>query len=409
NSRVFPDENIIKKAVSQAPKKFKLKARNPQNTVSINKNSSILGPPLGSPFIIESENQRYTNFNDYKKLIKLIQSSEYLDLNGGDLVPVTDLENKIKYKKKFSASIKYSDKCLIGTGSGETETQKCLKMGEKIFGKNNFKNNNYLLYMAGISSPLQFESDALNTIMNSACYNQPVSIYSQILAGISGPSTLAGLLVQQNAEILTGLTLVQMISPGTPVIYGSFSSTTNMKTGEICTGNPLNSKIIGSTAQISNYYNLPSMTGGALTDHEKLTHQNVTESAFNLFTSLGYGIDIILFSAGALKDYLGISYKKFLSDIEMLKRIDTYNNNLKINQDTIAREVIQDIEPGGNFLTHSHTLNHLKNNNTIKDNNSAVNNKERFKNILENYEKPDLPEKIDHQLSEFLQNSLPVG
>ena len=214
--------------------------------------------------------------------------------------------------------------------------------------------------MAGVSSPLKFDRAPLETILNWAQYGQPLGIYSQILAGMSGPVTLAGTLTLQNAEILTGAVLIQLINPGNPVVYCSYSSVTDMNTGEITVGNSQYSKIIGATAQLSDYYGLPSLVGGCLTDADSCCSQAGVESMLNMYTAVGSGVDIILYSAGAIRDYRGISYKKIISDTEILERLDNFQSRIKVNEDTIAQQVISDIGSTGNYLTHSHTLNQLE-------------------------------------------------
>ena len=45
------------------------------------------------------------------------------------------------------------------------------------------------------------------------------------------PVTMAGAVVQQNAESLACIALLQQINPGTPIVYGAFTSNVDMKTG----------------------------------------------------------------------------------------------------------------------------------------------------------------------------------
>lgn len=86
------------------------------------------------------------------------------------------------------------------------------------------------------------------------------------MTGASGPVTLAGVLALQNAEILTGIALSQLVREGAPVVYGSTSSAMDMKTGALSIGAPELSKNVNYTAQMARFYKLPSRSGGGLTD-----------------------------------------------------------------------------------------------------------------------------------------------
>ena len=400
--KVFLTEDIIEKCLSNIPESFTLKARNKDNNVQVGGDNSVLGPGQGAPFIYENNQKEYGTYKDYIKLIKLFHQNPYIDLIGGEITPGTDIEENIRNKKKFYASLKYSDKALIGTGSGK-KTEDCLQMGEKIFGNNNFKDNYHILKSIGVSSPLKYDKTPLETLLNWTSYNQPIALYSQILAGMSGPATLAGTLTLQNAEILAGAVLIQLINPGNPVIYNSYSSVADMNSGEITVGNAQYGKIIGATAQLSNYYGLPSMVGGGLTDADISGSQSGMEAMLNMFTAVASGIDIILFAAGAIKDYMGISFEKYVSDLEVLKNLNNYQSQIKVNKNTIARQAISDTGSEGNYLTHPHTLKQLENKEQLGEQNQINDDWEQeIKKILNDYQKPELDSEIEEKLLEFI-------
>jgi len=189
-----------------------------------------------------------------------------------------------------------------------------------------------------------------------AHHRQPVIVAALSMAGSTGPITLAGVLVHQNAELLAGITLTQLINPGTPVVYGSTSTNLDMKTGGLVIGGPELSMLIGAHADLCRYYGLPSRSGGALTDSHTPDAQAGYESMFSLMTTLSSGIDIVLQAGGILSSYLSFSYEKFVLDDEICGLVRHWLKGIPVNEETLAFPVIAQAGPGGNYMMEMHTL-----------------------------------------------------
>ena len=402
-NKVFLSSDKIEEALEKIPGSFTLKARNPRNNVEIGTNASVLGPALGPPFIMRDGEQEYASYEDYVKLLKLVQSSPYLDLIGGGMVPPTDLPEETRHRDMFYAAVKYGDKSLIAVGSGAKKSKECLEMAKIVLGKEKLNENYYLFNSIGVSSPLTYDAEPLETLITWARSGQPLGIYSQILAGMTGPITPAGTLTLQNAEILAGAVLTQLINPGIPVVYSSFSSATDMNTGKIKVGGAHYSEIIGATVQLANYYDLPSRVGGGLTDAEQLGAQAGYESMLNMFTAVGYGADMIFFTLGSIKNYLGVSYEKVAADMEILQAIDNFQDPIEVNEKTLARDVIAEVGAGGNYMTHPQTLKQLENRKKVRDTVKLESRKERIREILTNYQQPDLKSEVEEKLLTYIE------
>jgi trimethylamine--corrinoid protein Co-methyltransferase len=176
------------------------------------------------------------------------------------------------------------------------------------------------------------------------------------MAGGSGPVTLDGVLALQNAEILAGITLAQLVRPGVPVVYGSTSSAMDMKTGALSIGAPELSKNIHLTAQMARFYNLPSRSGGSLTDALAVDAQAGAESALALSTAARSGINFILHSCGILGSYIAMSFEKFLIDEEVCGMVRNMLKPLALTDESIDINVIKEVGIGGQYLTHPKTF-----------------------------------------------------
>ena len=205
-------------------------------------------------------------------------------------------------------------------------------------------------------SPLGYGSEMLEALLVYAHHRQPVIVAALSMAGSTGPITLAGVLVQQNAELLAGIALTQLINPGTPVVYGSTSTNLDMKTGGLAIGSPELSMMIGAHADLCRYYGLPSRSGGALTDSHTPDAQAGYESMFSLMTTFQCGIDIVLHAGGILSSFLSFSYEKFVLDDEICGMVRHWLQGIPVNEETLAFPVIAQAGPGGNYLMEKHTL-----------------------------------------------------
>jgi trimethylamine--corrinoid protein Co-methyltransferase len=205
-------------------------------------------------------------------------------------------------------------------------------------------------------SPLSYSYEKLEAVLVYATHRQPLVLAALSMAGSTGPITLAGVLVHQNAELLAGIVLTQLISPGTPVVYGSTSTNLDMKTGGLDIGSPELSMMISAHADLCRHYGLPSRSGGALTDSHSPDAQAGYESMFSLLTTVNSGLDLVIHAGGILSSYLAFSSEKFVLDDEMCGMVRHYLRGITVDDETLAYDVIAQVGPGGHYLIEPHTL-----------------------------------------------------
>jgi trimethylamine--corrinoid protein Co-methyltransferase len=193
-------------------------------------------------------------------------------------------------------------------------------------------------------------------IMVYARWRQPLIMASLVIAGATGPVTLAGSLAQQNAEVLAGIVLTQIVSPGTPVIYASASTNMDLRTGSLAIGSPELSLMSAVSIQLATFYDIPSRGGGALTDSNSPDAQAGYESMFALLNAARSGSDFILHSAGILSSFLAFSYEKFVLDDDMCGMVRHFHKGISVEPDTLAYDVIAKVGPGSNYLREPHTV-----------------------------------------------------
>ena len=352
---VFFSEEQVLKAIESSPSVFKITARNRDNDIAIGEENFALAPGYGAPFIIEYDGtRRNATMEDYSNLCKIIQTSKYLDANGFMMVEPHDIPAITAHLDMLFSNITLSDKVFMGSPVSYEGAEDAIKMAEMIWG--DIKDKPVMISLINSISPLKYSKEMTGSLIKFAEYGQPCIIAPLVMGGASGPIKIAGLLAQQNAEILAGITLAQLIHEGTPIVYGSASSITDLKTGNLSVGAPELAQIVSATAQIARYYSIPSRAGGAITDSHIPDTQAGIESAVALYTAARNGINFILHSAGILNSYLTMSIEKFLIDEEICGMVKRILTPIEITDETLSLDIIKEVGIGGEFLSHPKTL-----------------------------------------------------
>lgn len=355
-SRVYLSEDQVMEALEKAPAHFTLHARNPERSVTVGKGEPVFAPGYGAPFLIDAEgHKRMPTVEDYHTLAKLAHALPNQDVSGYLLVEPSDVSADVAHLHMLYAHMLHSDKPFIGSVEGERGASDTMEMARILFGD---MMDEHAVTMGVISSlsPLSYSPDMIAALMRYAQEGQALILANLAMAGATGPITLAGLLAMQNAELLAGIVLTQLVNPGTPVIYGSTSTNINMQSGALTIGSPELAQVTAAHMQLVRYYGLPARSGGALTDAHYPDAQAGLESMMGMLTAINSGADFVLHAAGILSSYLTFSYEKFVMDDEICDRVRRFHSPLVVNADTLAYEVIEAVGPGGNYLAEEHTV-----------------------------------------------------
>jgi trimethylamine--corrinoid protein Co-methyltransferase len=416
---VFFSENEVRGALESAPQRFTLAARNPAKSVQLGDDDFAFVPGYGAPFIISSDGQkRNATMQDYDNFCKLVQTSKYIDMNGFMMVEPSDIPPQTAHLDMLLSSIVLCDKPFMGSPVSREGARDAIEMAGLVWGgKDKIKDTPVTVSLINSLSPLQFSEEMAGALIEMARYGQACVLASLAMAGASGPVELAGILAMQNAEILAGLTLAQLVRPGVPIIYGSTSSPMDMRTGGLSIGAPELSMIVSCTAQMARFYHLPSRSGGGLTDANFPDAQAGIESAMALISAVRNGINFILHACGILGAYVAMSYEKFIIDEELCGMLKKLIESIEISDASLDLATIKEVGIGGNYLTQPKTFElcrtafFLPELMTVQDYDgwrSAGGKRadERASDVLNkrlaNYEKPDIDPAIESELSEYV-------
>jgi trimethylamine--corrinoid protein Co-methyltransferase len=417
---VFLAETDVLKALETAPSQFVIHARNPENDVIIGEKGFVFAPGYGPPFITTGDGKcRPGVMQDYNNFCKLIQSSKYLDMNGFMMIEPSDEPPDKAHLSMLFSNMVLCDKPYLGCPTSRQGAVDSLEMAAILWqGKQNIRNKPCLLANITTLSPLQFAAEMAAALIEYARFGQPSAIVTLIMAGCTGPVTMAGVLTLQNAEILAGIVLAQLVNPGTPVIYGSTSSPIDMKSGVVAIGAPEMSQFIAATARMAKFYGIPSRSGGSLTDSQFPDIQAGMESALTLYAAIRNGINYILHACGILGSYLSVSFEKFVVDEELCGMLKKLIHPTVVTAETISLDIIKEVGIGGLYLSHDQTLARCRSEYFVPrvaerqtyeywaeagmqraDQRASEIVQER----LENYEKPDIDPQIEGALRKYVE------
>jgi len=357
----FPPERLMD-LVSMAPGEFRLYAKNSRNDLIVGGENTCFAPCYGAARIVAPGGAvRPGCLKDYLDLLKLFHVSRFMDLNGGILIQPADMDARRSLALFTLASLLHTDKCLLAGAGDREQLHLHFNMLEMVFGgKAALSARPRVLAIVNTTSPLQMDEFALETLIQYTRRGQPVMISPTVMAGSTGPVTLAGTLVLSNAEALAGVALTQMVRPGCPVVYGCQSTASDMRTGGISSGAPERALCISYGAMLARSLGLPYRSGGADNDAPSLTPQAAAESMMNLMAAVTAGVNLVVHAAGILNGFAAVSLEKAVFDLEILSRLRRWQQGVSWDATELAEEVIRHVGIGGEYLTSRHTFDNCR-------------------------------------------------
>lgn len=415
----FP-RSLVEDAIEDAPSTFTLHGRNPDQSVTIGDGEPAFSPSGSAPNVLTyGEGRRPSQLEDYTKFVKLAQMEDLLATAGYNTCEPNDIDESIKHYRLMEQAIKLSDKPLKGESWGADRARAALDM-TGIAVQDRELSKPYVFSTINTVSPRTLDTRMTGGLLEYAREGQPTMISPAMMAGASGPATLAGTFALGNAEVLAGLTVAQLANPGVPVIYGFPTSNIDIRYGSFSIGSPEGALSVSFAAQMARFYGIPSRAGGGLTDSKVVDDQSGAESMFNQLVGVFSGVDLMHQSMGILDSYSTTSPEKFVLDAERLRYIKRFREGFEISEETLAMDLFEEVEPGGHFLNKRHTLNHGDEHirpelffRDSYDNWAEAGEKDAFvraheyvESQLDAYERPPIDTEMESDLDAYIDNAI---
>lgn len=352
------DEALLTKLISTVPHHFTLHSYNEAQKITVGGNHINFGMVSGPPNVHDMiKGRRAGNFEDYQNFIKLGQSFNCLHFFGNQTLSPSDLPVNTRHLDTNLANFKLTDKPFLSMSIGETRVMDAAHMMAIARGCEieDLADAPAVMTNISINSPRKFDAEMSSALIALAKIAQPVVITPFTLMGAMTPASLAGALLQQNAEALFAMALSQIVRKGAPVVYGGFTSNVDMKSGAPAFGTPENSLANMAGGQLARYYNVPYRTS-ACSASNCVDAQGVWETQMALWGAVqGHG-NMIYHAAGWQEGGLVASYEKLVVDCEMLQAMSQMLMPLSFEDDDYGLEAHDEVNPGGHFFGASHTM-----------------------------------------------------
>lgn len=413
------DHELIDEMLALAPSEFTLRARNQERSLVIGGNHVAFSSVGGPAFCHDLDGGRRpgdaARQSDY---LRLIQSIDIIHQEGGGPFEAMDLPPETRHLDLNLSLIRLLDKSWQGIALGRDRAADCVDMAAIALGtdRNGLALDPAILAIVNTNTPLTLDIPMAEGLIELAGAGQAVCITPFTLAGAMAPATLAGALVLQNAEVLACVVLTQLVRAGAPVVYGSFTSNVDMRSGSPAFGTPEYTKAAQASGQLARFYGLPFRSSNT-TASNAVDAQAVYESSMSLWGAVMGGANLVNHAAGWLEGGLTASFEKLVIDAEMLQMIAEYLRPIVIDDDQLALEAIAAVGPGGHFFASPHTMERYetafyapmvsdwRNFETWSEAGSVdatVRANKIWKQLVDEYEQPALDAAIDEELVDFV-------
>jgi trimethylamine--corrinoid protein Co-methyltransferase len=358
SDNVRMDREFVMEHVGKAPAEFDITPRNPAHTVTIGGKRMVFvnvsSPPNYSTL---DDGRKIGDHGAYQDLIKLTQYFNCIHLAGGYPVEPVDIHASVRHLDCLYDKLTLTDKVVHAYSLGAVRIDDVMEMVRIAGGltHDEFDASPRMFTNINSSSPLKHDFPMLDGAMRLARRGQPVFITPFTLSGAMAPVTLPGAVMQQTAEALAAIALLQVINPGTPVVYGSFTSNVDMKSGAPAFGTPEYIRATQLSGQMARFYNLPLRASNACAANTP-DSQSAWESAFSLWACVSSRTNVVYHAAGWLEGGLCASYEKFVMDCETLQQMIHYMQPMTATEGDLAYEAIEEVGSNGHFFGTAHTL-----------------------------------------------------
>ncbi|MCL0049016.1 trimethylamine methyltransferase family protein [Dehalococcoidia bacterium] len=352
----LPRERVME-LIETAPSEINLCGRDEKHDILLGGKRVYTGTGGTALYVYHPDTgqKQLATLNDLKRIARLVDGLDNIHLF---MLPTYPSELPVEQVdvNRFFAGLDNTTKHVMGGVYTLDGVKQVIRMAEIVSGSSESLRRRPLVSMIACSiSPLKMDKEYGDLLVTIAGAGIPLVCPAEPLCGATSPVTLAGNLVIQTVDSLMGVMLTQIINPGSPVIFGSVASSTDLRDLKYLAGSVEMGLLNAAGAQMAHFYKLPFYATGGMTDSKVLDSQSGYESAISGLLCALAGANFIHDAAGLMEFALTVSYEKFVIDNEILGMVMRAVEGIKVNDETLAFDLIKQVGPGGNFVTAKHT------------------------------------------------------
>lgn len=357
DQHVHLDPAMVEELIVTAPAEFTIHSWNPDRSLHIGGDRLAFGTVGSAPNAADLDRGRRTgnraDFQDFCRLTQMLDSIHFL---GGYPVEPIDVHPSVRHLHASFDMLTLTDRIIDVYSLGRRRNLDVIEMVRIVRGRTaeQLDAEPSLFTIVNTNSPLTLDVPMAHGIIEMARANQVTCVTPFTLAGAMAPITLAGALAQQNAEALAGLVLTQIVRPGSPFIYGGFTSNVDMQSGAPAFGTPEYWKTAIIGGQLARRYRVPYRSSNTCAANA-VDAQAAYESMFSLWGAVSGGCHFMMHGAGWMEGGLQASFEKFVLDADLLHMVSAALDPLVVDDTTLGLDAIAEVGHGGHFFGTAHT------------------------------------------------------
>lgn len=339
--RFGPD--LLQAALATVPREFQLVGRNGVNEVKVGGNECVCAPTYGATHVIGADGQRRSGtLADVQRLHRAFQAADEIQNAGSNVVEPSDVPPEFRHLHVLESLMTHTDKPFMAVstsrdpavsqlGIAQLRVQDSVDIARIALGST-FASAPCMVGVATCNTALTWEASALGVIRTLAAAGQAIMVAPFSIAGSNAPEDAESLLVQVNAEVLSGMVYAQLVRAGTPVLYGPYVTTRDPASGNSMAGTPEICLYLLAFGQLARYYCTPYRGGGLITGAKTCGYQAGVEGSAGLFASMLAGSHFLFHAGGWLENGLTFDSAKLLLDLEELRKMMRLQRGLNLQR-----------------------------------------------------------------------------
>ena len=357
----LPRQTVME-LVKRAPSEVTLYGREPQHNLNLGGTRVYAGTGGTALNIIDTRTgeRRSATLKDLKDIARLVDGLENIHFFLLPTYPSEVAAENVDVNRFFSGLDNTSKHIMGGVYTPEGLAD-VIRMAQLVAGSADaLRREPIVSIILCAISPLMIDGVYGDMIISVAQAGLPVALPAEPLCGSTSPVTLASNVVIQTVDSLAEVCLTQLVNPGTPALFGSVASTNDFRDLKYITGAIEMGLLNTASAQMAQFYGLPFYATAGMSDAKTIDAQCGYESALTtLLCALG-GANFIHDAAGLMDFALSVSYEKYVVDNEIIGMAMRAVEGIKVNEDTLAFDLIKEVGPAGHFVYARHTRQHMR-------------------------------------------------
>ncbi len=357
--RVRIPEHMVTRALSLTPKRMTLYDRNGGAAIRAWGYNTYYGGGSDCLNVLDHRTgeRRRPTLQDVREAATLMDALPEISFVMSAFLP-EDVDQRIYDRYQMATMLKHTTKPIIFVSPDFEGCKAAVEMCEVVAGgAEAFQRRPFATCYINVTSGLVANAEALQKCIYLAEKGLPMLYIPLNAGGVNSPTTTAGCMATMNAGTLLGVVLAQLVRPGAPVaVPGWNGGPYNLKT---MVANYVLADEQGVATEMGKYYDLPVFGMGGCTDSKVLDQQCSAEATISLFTSLLHGANIV-HDVGFMDAGLQGSLQLIAICNDLIGFLRAATAGVLVNDETLALDVVDELGPTGDYLTHPHTLQHFR-------------------------------------------------